>query len=188
MTSPTAALSLCFCLAGTLLVSTPTWAALKPGDAAPGFAVEAAQGGKVFKFDLAAALEKGPVVLYFYPKSFTSVCTVEAHEFAENIRNFKDAGASVIGLSGDGIDTQRDFSSKECRDTFPVGADPSLAVTKAYDAALTIPGTSIGYAERISYVIAPNGTILEAYSDSEAENHIKTALTAVRAWRQEQKR
>jgi hypothetical protein len=41
-------------------------------------------GGKEFKFSLAVALKKGPVALYFYPKSFTSVCTIEAHEFAEN--------------------------------------------------------------------------------------------------------
>jgi thioredoxin-dependent peroxiredoxin len=79
------------------------------------------------------------VVLYFYPKSFTSVCTVEAHEFAENIENFAAAGASVIGLSGDKIEVQRDFSTKECRDKFPVGADPSFSVIKAYDAAFTHP-------------------------------------------------
>ncbi len=167
--------------------ASPALAALKPGDAAPAFTVEAAQGGKVFKFELAEALRSGPVVLYFYPKSFTSVCTIEAHEFAENIQNFKDAGASVIGLSGDGIDVQRDFSSKECRDKFPVGADPGFAVIKAYDAAMTIPGTNFGYANRISYVIAPDGKILYAYSDSDAENHIKNALTAVRAWREKQK-
>src|SRR5213080_2777045 len=59
---------------------------------------------------------------------FTSVCTVEAHEFAENIDNFAAAGASVIGISGDKIEVQRDFSTKECRDKFPVGADPSFSV------------------------------------------------------------
>jgi thioredoxin-dependent peroxiredoxin len=85
------------------------------------FTVDAALGGKEFKFSLAEALKKGPVVLYFYPKSFTSVCTVEAHEFAENTENFAAAGASVIGLSGDKIEVQRDFSTKECRDKFPVG-------------------------------------------------------------------
>jgi peroxiredoxin Q/BCP len=99
-----------------------------------GVTVDAALGGNVFKFSFAEALKKGPV-LYFYPKSFTSVCTVEAHEFAENIENFAAAGASVIGLSGDKIEVQRDFSTKECRNEFPVGADPSFSVIKAYDAA-----------------------------------------------------
>src|SRR5262245_5530138 len=105
------------------LFATAAWAALKPGDAAPEFTLEAALGGKEFKFSLAEALKKGPVVLYFYPKSFTSICTVEAHEFAENIDNFAAAGASVIGISGDKIEVQRDFSTKECRDKFPVGAE-----------------------------------------------------------------
>ena len=92
--------------------TTAAWAALKPGDAAPDFTVDAALGGKEFKFSLAEALKKGPVVLYFYPKSFTSVCTIEAHEFAENIENFAAAGASVIGLLGDKVEVQRDFSTK----------------------------------------------------------------------------
>ena len=158
-------------------VSSPAFAALQPGDAAPAFSVEAAQGGKTFAFSLADALKKGPVVLYFYPKSFTSVCTVEAHEFADNIPNFKAAGATVLGISGDGIDTQREFSSKECRDTFPVGADPNFDVIKAYDASF------VGmFAKRISYVIAPDGKIIESHQDMGAESHISTALDAVRQW------
>jgi peroxiredoxin len=80
------------------LFTTAAWAALKPGDAAPDFTVDAALGGKEFKFSLAEALKKGPVVLYFYPKSFTSVCTVEAHEFAENIENFAAAAQASLAF------------------------------------------------------------------------------------------
>lgn len=180
------AVGLSACL--SLAAGATAEAALKAGDAAPRFRVEAAKGGKVFTFDLAAALKKGPVVLYFYPKSFTRVCTEEAHAFAENMQNFKNAGASVIGMSADRIDTQREFSSKECRDKFPVAADPDFKVIKSYDAALTIPGTTAGFAERISYVITPDDKILYAYSDSEAEGHIKNALAAVKAWRAGQTR
>jgi len=170
------------------LVSTAATAALKLGDAAPDFTVDAAQGGKEFKFSLAEALKKGPVVLYFYPKSFTSVCTVEAHEFAENIENFAAAGASVIGLSSDKIEVQRDFSGMECRDKFPVGADPSLSVIKAYEAAFTIPGAGVSFANRISYVISPEGKILYSYADSNAEKHIENTLAVVRKWREGHKR
>jgi peroxiredoxin len=113
-------------------------AALKVGDAAPDFSIEAAEGGKDFTFTLAEALKKGPVVLYFYPKSFTSVCTMEAHEFAEAMEDFAAANASVIGVSADTIETQREFSKKECRDKFPVGADPDFHVIKAYDAAFSL--------------------------------------------------
>jgi thioredoxin-dependent peroxiredoxin len=165
MKLPVLLLSLCFGL-----LTTAAWAALKSGDAPPDFTVEAALGGKEFTFSLAEALKKGPVVLYFYPKSFTSVCTAEAHEFAENIENFVAAGASVIGISGDKIEVQRDFSSKECRDKFPVGADPSFSVIKAYDAAFNAPLVGALFANRISYVISLDGKILYAYSDPSAEN------------------
>ena len=174
---------LAIALAAVSGFGTSVEAALQQGQRAPTFTIPAAEGGKVFTFDLAAALKKGPVVLYFYPKSFTSVCTLEAHDFADAMPQFAAAGASVIGVSADGIDTQREFSSKECRDTFPVGADPSLDVARAYDAALSFPGTSLGFANRISYVIAPDGRILEEHSDSGAESHIATALSAVKAWR-----
>jgi peroxiredoxin Q/BCP len=182
MKPPALFVSLCFAL-----FATGARAALKPGDAAPDFTVQAAQGGKEFQFSLAEALKKGPVVLYFYPKSFTSVCTVEAHDFAENIDNFAAAGASVIGLSADNIDVQRDFSSKECRDKFPVGADPGFSVIKAYDAAFTIPGVGPAFAHRISYVISPDGKILSAYADSGADKHIENALAVVKKWREEHK-
>ncbi|VTZ48997.1 Peroxiredoxin [Methylocella tundrae] len=167
------------------LFATAAMAALKPGDAAPDFTVAAAQGGKVFEFSLAEALKKGPVVLYFYPKSFTSVCTVEAHEFAESIEDFAAAGASVIGVSSDGIDVQREFSSKECRDKFPVGADPSFSVIKAYDVAFTIPGAGAAFAHRVSFVISPEGKIISTLADNGAEKHIENALAAVRKWREE---
>jgi peroxiredoxin len=169
------------------LFASAAMAALKPGDAAPDFTVAAAKGGEEFTFSLADALKKGPVVLYFYPKSFTSVCTVEAHDFAENIDNFTAAGASVIGLSSDNIDTQREFSSKECRDKFPVGADPGFSVINAYDAAFTIPGVGPAFAHRVSYVISPDGKILSVTADSGAEKHIENALAIVRKWREEHK-
>jgi peroxiredoxin len=175
-------LILSFCLG---LFATASMAALKPGDPAPDFTVDAALGGEAFTFSLADALKKGPVVLYFYPKSFTSVCTVEAHDFAENIDNFAAAGASVIGLSRDNIDTQIEFSSKECRDKFPVGADPGFKVINAYDAAFAIPGAPPVFAHRISYVISPEGKILSATADSGAEKHIENALAVVRKWREE---
>ena len=55
--------------------------------------------GKVFSFSLADALKKGPVVLYFYPAAFTKGCTIEAHDFAEAIDQYKVLGATVIGVS-----------------------------------------------------------------------------------------
>jgi peroxiredoxin len=169
------------------LFATTAYAMLKPGDAAPDFSILAARGGKDFTFSLKEALKKGPVVLYFYPKSFTSVCTEEAHEFAEAMDQFAAMNASVIGVSGDGIETQREFSTKECRDKFPVGADPKFEVIKAYDASFSLPVAGPVFASRISYVISPEGKILSAVSDSGATRHIENALETVKKWKGGQK-
>ncbi len=178
-------------LAGALLcalLSSASWAALKEGEKAPDFALQAALAGKSFTFKLSEALKHGPVVVYFYPKSFTRGCTIEAHDFAENAENFAAAGASVIGLSADSIETQIEFSSKECRDKFPVAADPDAAVIRSFDALRIKPSaTGAIIADRISYVIAPDGKILLSYVDSAPEKHIENSLTAVRRWREDHK-
>jgi len=151
-------------------------AALLAGAAAPDFQIEGALAGKAFRFSLSEALKKGPVVLYFYPKSFTSVCTEEARLFAETTEEFAALGASVIGVSGDDIETQRKFSASECRDKFAVGADADRAVMKAYDVGGRSP-----YAARVSYVISPESRILSVVSSAEAQPHIRGALDTLRA-------
>jgi thioredoxin-dependent peroxiredoxin len=159
--------------------------ALKLGEAAPDFSVPAAIGGKDFNFSLSESLKKGPVVVYFYPKSFTRGCTIEAHEFAENYEKFADAGATLIGLSSDTIETQREFSTKECRDKFPVAADPSLSVIKSYDAKrdrLSPSGETL--ADRISYVISPEGKIVYAFVDANPIKHVENTLDFVKKWRE----
>lgn len=163
-------------------------AALRPGAAAPDFSVPAAIGGKDFSFSLAESLKKGPVVLYFYPKSFTRGCTIEAHEFAERHDQFVAAGATLIGLSSDTIETQREFSTKECHDKFAVGADPSLSVIKAYDAKRKRPDASgETLADRISYVIGPDGKVIYALVDTNPVKHVENALAFVKQWREEHK-
>jgi hypothetical protein len=73
-----------FALALALMISaSPAFAALKPGTRATDFTTQAVLAGKADTFNLNKALKNGPVVLYFYPKAFTSGCTVEAHEFSE---------------------------------------------------------------------------------------------------------
>lgn len=159
------------------LTAQPAAAQLKNGVAAPDFTARAALGGDVADFRLKAALAKGPVVLYFFPKSFTSGCTIEAHAFSEHIGEFKKLGASVIGISGDDIETQKKFSAQECRSKFLVASDPGLAIAKAYDAVLL--GS---FANRTSYVIAPTGKVLEAYTNLEPLGHISAALRALQVF------
>ena len=78
-------------------LALPAHAALTVGAPAPDFSADAAVGGQPFKFKLAEALKQGPVVVYFYPKAFTSGCTVEAHQFAEATDKFKTLNTTVIG-------------------------------------------------------------------------------------------
>ena len=165
------------------LAAVAAQAALMTGAPAPDFTVQAALAGRDFSFSLADALKKGPVILYFHPKSFTKICTEEAHEFAESANEFAQLGASVIGVSADTIETQREFSSMECRDKFPVAADPDRRIIKAYDVA----SDTSPVAKRTSFVIGPDGKILSNVTDPGADLHIRNALAVVRAWRAAQK-
>jgi len=161
-------------------LAVPAFAALKVGDRAPDFQAQASLGGKVSTFSLAAALKKGPVVLYFYPAAFTPGCTVEAHDFAEAIDQYKALGATVIGVSHDGIDKLNQFSVSECRGKFAVAADPDQHIMKAYDAVLAAKPE---YANRTSYVITPDGRILFTYTDLKPGQHVEKTLAALQQWK-----
>ncbi|HXM06304.1 MAG TPA: peroxiredoxin [Candidatus Acidoferrum sp.] len=167
-------------LAALLAVAAPALAALPTGSKAPDFTLQATQGGNVFTFALAEALKKGPVVLYFYPAAFTKGCTIEAHEFADAIDQYKALGATVIGVSHDPLDVLQKFSVSECRSKFPVAADTKQLVEKSYDAVLAVKPE---YANRTSYVIAPDGTIIYTYTDLNPENHVTNTLNALKAWK-----
>jgi peroxiredoxin len=162
-----------------VFVAMPLLAALPEGAKAPDFSVEASLAGKAFQFSLADALKQGPVVLYFYPAAFTPGCTREAHDFAEATDQFKALGATVIGVSHDDIATLNRFSVSECRNKFAVAADADGAIMKAYDAVME---GEPNYADRISYVIAPDGAILYAYKEGRPDHHVKNTLAAVGKW------
>jgi thioredoxin-dependent peroxiredoxin len=153
-------------------------ASLDVGEAAPDFATPAALAGKVYRFSLAESLKKGPVVLYFFPAAFSEGCSVEAHEFAEAIPQFDALGASVVGVSADDIDTLSKFSVKACQSRFPVASDEKQVVIKAFDAAMP---TRPEYANRISYVIAPDGKVAYHYMSLNPTKHVEKTLDAVRA-------
>ena len=158
-------------------IALPAQAALPVGAKAPDFTTTGAVGGKAFKLHLAEQLHKGPVVLYFFPKAFTSGCTAEAHAFSESIGDFKKAGAQVIGMSADGIATLKDFSVKECRSAFPV-ATATPATQKAYDVAWA---AHPGITTRTSYVIDRGGKIVAVHDDLDFSKHVATTLAAVKS-------
>ena len=169
-------------LAGVLALlglSLPAYAALDIGDSAPDFRAQAAMGGTVYTFSLAEALRKGPVVLYFFPAAYSEGCSIEAHYFAEATDEFKTLHASVIGVSGDDMQTLTKFSVQVCQSKFPVASDNTQAIMKSFDAVMQ---TRPEYANRISYVIAPDGKVVFRYMSLNPTKHVEKALAAVRSW------
>ncbi|HEY0270177.1 MAG TPA: peroxiredoxin [Sphingomonas sp.] len=161
-----------------LLAACSASAALPAGARAPDFTTEASLAGKPFRFSLADALKKGPVVLYFYPAAFTKGCTIEAHDFAEATDDFTRLGATVIGVSADPIDTLNQFSVSECRNKFAV-ASADAKLIDAYDVKLPVMARS----NRTSFVIAPDGKIIFEYSALDPAGHVDKTMAAVKAWR-----
>jgi peroxiredoxin len=159
------------------LATTPAAAALKQGARAPQIATTGAVGGKSFKLNLKDQLRRGPVVLYFFPKAFTKGCTLEAHAFSEAMPEFRKAGAQVIGMSADNVETLKKFSTEECRSAFPV-ATATPAVQKAYDVAWA---EKPGLTTRTSYVIARDGRIVMVHDDLDWSQHVARTLAAVKA-------
>ncbi|MGA9852980.1 MAG: peroxiredoxin [Gammaproteobacteria bacterium] len=162
------------------IAAPSAFASLKVGTKAPLFTAEATLGGKVYGFSLADALKKGPVVLYFYPAAFTKGCTIEAHDFAEAMDKYHALGATVIGVSHDNIATLKKFSVSACRSKFPVAADTNHEIMHSYDAVM--PQHS-EYANRTSYVIAPDGTIIYTYTNINPDQHVANTLAALKRWK-----
>ncbi len=160
------------------LIPAAALAELPVGAHAPAFATQGALAGKPFAFDLKAALRKGPVVLYFYPKAFTPGCTLEAHAFAEASAKFHAAGATIVGMSNDGLPELLKFSVSDCRNKFAV-ASANPQIVKTYDVDLVQNGVSTGYTKRTSYVIGRDGRILLAHSNMDYRDHVKMTLAAV---------
>src|SRR5215469_17357803 len=165
--------------AGLAFFTLSAQATLKPGDAVPDFTTQASLGGKTYTYSLASELKKGPVVVYFYPAAFTKGCTIEAHEFADAIDQYKQLGATVIGVSHDPLDKLQKFSVSECRSKFPVAADTDQTVMKEYDAVLD---KAPQYANRTSYVIAPDGTIVYTYTNLDPTLHVQNTLAALKEY------
>ncbi len=188
--------SLLFSLAVSAALCTPAFAALKPGDQAPEFSAPASLAGKEFHFSLRTALQKGPVVVYFYPSAFTSGCDLEAHTFSQDKSQFTAAGATIIGVSEDSITRLKQFSAdpKYCAGRFPVASDPSGKIGASYGVKAfpgmpgmkDVRGVVIGHGffARTTFVINKNDKIVAEFS-SQADHltppeHVKRALAVVR--------
>lgn len=162
-------------VASTFLAAQSALAALPVGAPAPDFSTQGAMAGKTFQFSMKSALKKGPVVLYFFPAAFTSGCTIETKAFADASEEFKKAGAQIVGVAADPIETLQRFSTEACRSKFPVAvASPQMIAD--YDVKLPLMGRS----NRTSFVIGQNGKVAYVLSEMKPDGHITGTLAAVR--------
>ena len=139
------------------------------GSSAPDFSLTSGDGSQVSLKDY-----KGKwVVLYFYPKDFTSGCTLEAHNFQRDLAKFQGAGAVILGVSVDSAQSHKDFCAKEGLN-FKLLADPDGKVSTQYGSVMEYQGAKM--AARNTFLINPKGEIAKVYTGVKPAAHSEEVL------------
>jgi len=188
----------CFFITSSGFAQSSDSSMLSKGAKAPMFTTKATQAGNEFEFSLKKALSKGPVVLYFFPAAYTGGCDLEAHTFAQLKNKFTAAGATIIGVSADGIQRLDTFSSDSsyCAGEFPVASDPGGKIAATYGLNLIPPQSGVkdvrgkpvnhGFIPRTTFVINKKGNIVETFSSKRdkitPDEHVKRALAIVKGF------
>jgi thioredoxin-dependent peroxiredoxin len=174
------------------IVTLPALAALPPGAQAPDFTTQASLAGKSFTFTLKDALKKGPVVVYFYPAAFTRGCNLQAHTFAEQMADFTSAGATVIGVSLDRIETLNEFSAdpQYCAGKLAVASDADGRIAKNFDIKIAVAQAGLkntrgaeidhGFAERTTFVVGVDDKIVATIGGMSPKENVEKTLDVVR--------
>jgi thioredoxin-dependent peroxiredoxin len=141
------------------------------GDEAPDFALSSQSGEEVRLSDF---IGKKNVVLYFYPKDFTSGCTAEARAFRDSYQVFFDSDTEVIGVSSDTVETHHRFA-EHCGLPFNILSDTSKRVMDQYG----IPGGI--FSGRMTFVIDKEGIVKYVFSSRlQPTRHVREALEALK--------
>ena len=144
------------------------------GDHAPDFSATTYDGNKI---RLADFLGKRALVLFFYPKDGTPICTQAVCAFRDSYEQFIDAGADVIGVSSDSQESHRAFA-RQHKLSFPLISDADGSLRKAF----AVPKTMGLFPGRVTYVIDQAGIIRQIFSAQFAsDEHVRQALIAVGA-------
>ena len=120
------------------------------------------------------------LVLYFYPKDFTSGCTKEAQAFRDAAEKLQQLGAVVVGVSKDSVESHKKFANKH-ELPFTLLSDPDLTVTKRYEAFGTknMYGKVVEGVKRSTFLIGPDGTLLQQWRNVRVTGHVDKVLEAV---------
>lgn len=147
--------------------------ALKVGDIVPNFTAQTTDGSL---FDSSDYIGKKTLVVYFYPKDNTSVCTAQACSFRDQYEDFKTFGAEVIGVSGDSIESHQKFA-KQFRLPFILLSDSKNKLRKLFG----VPNDFLGLIPgRVTYVIDAAGKIQLVFDSMSGPIHIKKALDCIK--------
>ena len=142
------------------------------GTAAPDFTLNSQEGKPVSLHDF-----KGRwVVLYFYPKDFTSGCTVEAHNFQRDLHEYDKRNAVVLGVSTQDEKTHEAFCTKEGLN-FRLLADTTGEVSKKYGSVINLAVTKLS--SRHTFLIDPQGVIRKAWTSVNVNTHSNEILAAL---------
>jgi peroxiredoxin Q/BCP len=113
------------------------------------------------------------VVLYFYPKDFTSGCTLEAHNFQRDLAKYEQAGAVILGVSVDSADSHKSFCAKEGLN-FKLLADTDGKVSESYGSIKDYDGKKMS--ARNTFIINPEGKIAKVYTGVKPTEHSEQVL------------
>lgn len=142
------------------------------GAAAPEFKLTSNEGKAVSLADF-----KGKwVVLYFYPKDFTSGCTLEAQNFQRDIKKYEAANAVILGVSIDTAESHKDFCAKEGL-TFKLLSDPDAKVSASYGSIMEYGGKTLS--ARNTFLIDPQGKIAKEFVGVKVPAHSEEVLAAL---------
>lgn len=151
---------------------------IEPGDPAPAFSLND-QHGRTHRLSGYAGR---PVVLFFYPRDKTPVCTKEACAFQQRLADFARLGAAVLGISILDESSKARFAEKYGL-TFPLLADTDHAVAEAYGAwrPRSMFGVSFMGVARMTYLIGPDGRVVRRWDTVKVGQHIEEILEALSA-------
>jgi len=116
------------------------------------------------------------VVLYFYPKDFTSGCTIEAHNFQRDQAQYQKKGVVVLGVSVQDVNSHKQFCTKEGLN-FKLLADTDYQVSNAYG-SLTNLGL-VKFSTRHTFIISPDGKVAKVFTDVDPNKHSEEVLAAL---------
>jgi peroxiredoxin Q/BCP len=117
------------------------------------------------------------VVLYFYPKDFTSGCTTEAHNFQRDLAQYEAKNAVILGVSVDTADSHQRFCTKEGLN-FKLLADTDHKVSAEYGSIMNVMGVK-KLSARHTFLVNPQGVIVKEYMDVEPAKHSEEVLASL---------